>query len=301
MTIITSELELNELLDFCPKRITPILKQLLDPVPALELKEAMDYSLFNGGKHIRPLLVYATGSIFNANLAHLDIPACAVELIHAYSLVHDDLPSMDNANLRRGKPTCHKAYGEGMAVLVGDGLQTLAFQFLAHSSNGLNAEKRTLMLTTLARAAGPYGMVAGQALDISVLQDEKVSSDLLFDIYHFKTGDLISACIELGRLASKDDDEINHSALAQFGDCIGLAFQIQDDILDIEASSERLGKQKGMDHQNKKMTYPKLFGLNEAREQVQALYQRALEAIDYLGHKAKLLRDLTGYMLQRKH
>jgi farnesyl diphosphate synthase len=259
----------------------------------------MEYTLMNGGKRIRPLLIYATGLIFEAPLENLDIPACSVELIHTYSLIHDDLPCMDDADLRRGKPSCHKEYGEGIAVLTGDALHTLAMQTIAGHPAPLKAERRLQMMKILSTACGPYGMAAGQALDITVMNDEGISPDLLIDIYRLKTGALFTACIELGRLASKDDDEMNKSALKDFGDRIGLAFQIQDDVLDVEASTEALGKQQGIDAKNKKVTYPKLVGINEAKHKVQLLYQQALEAINYMGHKAQLLRDVTSHMLLR--
>ncbi|TAK73015.1 MAG: geranyl transferase [Gammaproteobacteria bacterium] len=281
-------------------RIERVFTQYLQAIPSLELKTAMEYTLFNGGKRIRPLLIYATGSIFNAPLENLDIPACAVELIHTYSLIHDDLPCMDNADLRRGKPTCHKVYNEGMAVLTGDALHTLTMQIISSHPARLPAEKRLQMMAVLSKACGPFGMAAGQALDITVMNDPTLSTDLLLDIYRLKTGALLSACIELGRLASDNDDEIHQRALKEFGDCIGLAFQIQDDVLDIETSTELLGKQQGIDQINNKVTYPKILGLDQAKDKVQILYQEALMAINYLGDRAQLLRELTGYMLQRQ-
>lgn len=298
--LMTNDISLEEFFTISSKRLENIFSRYLRDIPSLELKTAMEYTLFNGGKRIRPLLIYATGCIFNAPLENLDIPACAVELIHTYSLIHDDLPCMDNADLRRGKPTCHKVYGEGMAVLTGDALHTLAMQSIANLPANLSAEKRVQMMRVLSEACGPFGMAAGQALDITVMNDKNISSDLLIDIYRLKTGALLSACIELGRLASNDEDEMNKRALKEFGDCIGLAFQIQDDILDMECSTEELGKTQGIDVTNNKITYPRLHGLEAAKEKVQALYQEALEATNYLGQQAQLLRELTGYMLQRK-
>ena len=190
----------------------------------------MEYTLFNGSKRLRPLLIYATGYTFGAPWECLDIPASTVELIHTYSLIHDDLPCMDNANLRRGKPTCHKVFGEGMAVLTGDALHTLAMQIIASHTAPLKPEKRLQMMKTLGKACGPFGMASGQAMDITLMNEETISGRLLEDIYRLKTGALFTACIELGWLASKDDDELNQEALIEFGNCIGLAFQIQDDI-----------------------------------------------------------------------
>lgn len=295
----TNDLTLTQLIDASQQRLKSIFTHCLRDIPALELKTAMEYSLFNSGKRIRPLLIYATGAIFDAPLENLDIPAASVELIHTYSLIHDDLPCMDNADLRRGKPSSHKVYGEGMAVLTGDALHTLTMQMIASHPAPLKAEKRIQMMTVLSKACGPFGMAAGQALDITMMSDAAISLDLLTDIYRLKTGALLSACIELGRLASKDEDEINQRALAQFGELIGLAFQIQDDILDVEAETATLGKPQGIDNINNKLTYPKLIGLEAAKDKVQTLYQEALETINYLGSRAKLLRELTGKMLER--
>jgi farnesyl diphosphate synthase len=294
-----TELSLDELFQLCSSRLKAVFPLYLQDIPSLDLKIAMEYSLFNGGKHIRPLLIYATGFVFNAPLENLDIPASSVELIHTYSLIHDDLPCMDDADLRRGKPTCHKVHGEGVAVLTGDALHTLAIQIMTNHHSMLKPDRRLQMIKVLSRACGPFGMAAGQALDITMMNDDTISEELLINIYRLKTGALFTACIELGRLASNDDNEMNHKALKKFGNAIGLAFQIQDDILDIEASSESMGKLQGIDVKNKKITYPKLVGLEKSKEKVQSLYREALEAINYMGQQAQLLRELTGYMLQR--
>lgn len=297
---ITTDLGLDEFTRVGKSRIENLRSQYLRNIPSVELRDALEYSSSNGGKYLRPLLVYATGAIFEAQLENLDIPACAVEFIHTYSLIHDDLPCMDNADLRRGKPTSHKVHGEAMAVLAGDALHTLAFQVITNQPAELKTDRRLQMIKTLAEACGPFGMEAGQAMDISVLNDATISTQLLEDIYRLKTGALITASIELGRLASNDNDEINQRALKEFGNAIGLAFQIQDDILDIEAETQALGKQQGLDNRNNKVTYPKLVGINQAKEKVESLYGNALQAINYLGHKAQLLRDLTNHMLVRK-
>jgi geranylgeranyl pyrophosphate synthase len=260
----------------------------------------MEHTLSNPGKYIRPLLIYATGHIFDASLDDLDLPASAVELVHTYSLIHDDLPCMDNADLRRGKPTCHRTYGEAIAVLTGDALHTLAMQILASHEASLPIDRRLQMIAALTNACGPFGMAAGQALDMTTLGNHHLSSDLLNTVYHLKTGSLISACIELGRLSSNDDDLFNQQALKRFGGCIGLAFQIQDDILDQEGTAQILGKNQGLDMQNKKITYPVLYGMQNAKDKVQSLYQEALDAINYLGSKAQLLRVLTKELLDRK-
>lgn len=301
MKLTTPELTLRDLSDICSAEIKKIFSQYLGDIPSVELKSAMEYTLFSGGKHLRPLLIYAAGHIFNAPLENLNIPASSVEIVHTYSLIHDDLPAMDNADIRRGKLTCHKVYTEGMAVLTGDALHTLAMQIIASHPAPLNAERRMQMIQVLTNACGPYGMAGGQALDITMMSGATISSDLLLDIYRLKTGALFGACIELGRLASDDDDELNKHALKKFGDYMGLAFQIQDDILDIEASTATLGKPQGIDAKNNKITYPKLYGLDAAKEKVSSLYQDALESINYLGNSAHLLRELTGTLLNRNN
>jgi farnesyl diphosphate synthase len=297
--MITNKPSLQELMETCPSRLQKTYTSYLHDVPSLDLKTAMEHSLLNPGKHIRPLLIYATGAIFNAPIETLDVPACAVELIHTYSLIHDDLPCMDNADLRRGKPTCHKLYGEGIAVLTGDALHTLAMQIMATHSANIKAERRLRMMNVLTQACGPFGMAAGQTLDITVLSDASISPTLLDTIYHLKTGRLISACIELGRLCSTDEDEANQHALNRLGQQVGLAFQIQDDIIDIETQSAQSGKTQGIDASNHKVTYPKMHGLAEAKDKVQMLYHEALEEINFLGSRAQLLRELIGQMLSR--
>jgi len=295
-----TEPSVEDLSQLCAARLGALFSTYLQNIPALDLKHAMEHSLLNGGKRLRPLLIYAAGHIFTAPLPNLDIPAAAVELIHTYSLIHDDLPCMDNADLRRGKPTCHKLYGDAMAVLAGDALHTLTMQIISSHSAQLKAEKRVQMMSVLSKACGPYGMAAGQAMDITLLSSDKLSTELLENIYKLKTGALFKACLELGWLASDDDDEFNQKALETFGSCIGLAFQIQDDILDEETSTDELGKEQGIDSKNNKTTYPKLLGMENAKDRVQSLYQQALESINYLGHRAQLLRDISKLMLERK-
>lgn len=295
-----ADISLNDLMTVCRERLHIMLSTYLKDISAPELKAAMDYAMANGGKHLRPLLIYAAGHAFGATWENLDIPACSVELVHTYSLIHDDLPCMDDAPLRRGKPTCHKVYGEAIAVLTGDALHTLAMQILAGHESTLKPQQRLAMIDELSKACGPYGMAAGQALDITVLQDAHISSNLLEEIYRLKTGALFSACLQLGRLAANNDNDFDQQAMKTFGALIGLAFQIQDDILDQEASSEQLGKQQGIDLINNKMTYPRLHGMAAAKERVQRLYLEALEAINYLGNRAQLLRELAESMLVRK-
>lgn len=295
-----NDLSLDQLATEVNQRLNNLLTSALEDTPSLELKNAMEYSLLNGGKRLRPLLIYAAGATFNANLDSLDAAAAAVELIHTYSLIHDDLPCMDDAAMRRGRPSCHKTFGEGMAVLAGDALHTFAMQIIAAHPAPLKAERRLQMLATLSYACGPFGMAAGQALDLTVMSDDSISSRVLEDIYKLKTGALFTACTIIGWQASNDDDETNLKAMREFGTHIGLAFQIQDDILDMTAETEDLGKPKGIDQQNNKFTYPKLHGLEAAQEKVATLYEQSLQAINYLGEDARFLREIAQRMLSRK-
>ena len=294
------KLTLDKAQEIASERLNELYVSYLDNTPSLELKNAMEYSLLNGGKRLRPLLIYATGSVFKAPIENLDTAAAAVELIHTYSLIHDDLPGMDNAAMRRGRPACHKTFGDGMAILAGDALHTFAMQIIACHQAPLKADRRIQMIAALSTACGPFGMAAGQALDLTVMTDDSISSRVLEDIYRLKTGALLTACIELGWLASNDDDDVNLQALRDFGSHIGLAFQIQDDIMDIEADSDDIGKPSGLDSDNHKFTYPKLHGIDEAKQKVETLYEQALQAIDYLGEDAQILRELAKKMLKRK-
>lgn len=299
-TIQQPEQELESFILACTSRLEADFLSLIDGIPAADLKAALKYTLLNGGKRLRPLLVYAAGTCFAAPEENLRIAACAVEMMHTYSLIHDDLPCMDNADLRRGKPTCHREFNEGLAVLTGDGLQTLAMETIATRTAPLSADRRLMMIAALSNACGPSGMVAGQALDISMLQDPNLSESLLLEIYRLKTGVLFTTCLELGWLASNDENERHLQSLRHFGDCLGLAFQIQDDILDIVATSDQLGKTQGQDSKNNKVTYPERFGLSEAKDKVDFLYDEALSTINYMGNKAFLLRALARRMLSRE-
>lgn len=286
---------------FCHARLTQLFTPVPERIPAAPLRECIQYVLSNTGKHLRPMLIYAAGSCFNAPLENCDAPAAAIEMIHTYSLIHDDLPCMDNADLRRGKPTCHKLFGEGMAVLTGDALQTLALEFLIHHPCLLTDQRRLAMLSVLSRASGAQGMAAGQALDITLLSDTTLSLDLLEQLYQLKTGALFTAALELGWLASPDQDEANLAALKTFGNALGLAFQIQDDLLDLHAATHTLGKPQGIDIINNKMTYPRLVGKEAAEQKVNSLYEAALEAINVFGKEAALLRQLANDMLNRQY
>jgi farnesyl diphosphate synthase len=265
----------------------------------LELHRAMRYAVLGGGKRLRPLLVYASGAVFSATPEKLDAIAAAVELIHAYSLVHDDLPAMDDDSLRRGRPTCHIVFGEAMAILAGDALQALAFQVLANDrALGVDAATHLDMLRTLSLACGSHGMAGGQAFDLAAV-GKKLDASELERMHVYKTGALIRASVRLGALAAGCKDMAVLAALETYGHSIGLAFQIRDDLLDIEADTEQLGKTAGKDALANKPTYPAILGVDASRAELVALTTRALESIETLGANAEPLRDLARFVASR--
>ena len=265
------------------------------------LHDAMRYAVLGGGKRVRPILVYAAGDALGVPMNRLDAPACAVELIHAYSLVHDDLPAMDDDDLRRGKPTCHKFYDEATAILVGDALQTLAFHVLAHAPlDDIEPAARLRMIGTLSMAAGSRGMVGGQAIDLAAV-GQQLDIAQLEDMHVHKTGALIRASVLMGALAAPDVDMQQFEALDRYAKCIGLAFQIQDDILDVNGSSEEIGKTAGADSDRSKPTYPALLGLKEATALAAELIETALASLKDLDGRADMLRDIARYIVKRRH
>ena len=265
------------------------------------LHEAIRYAVFAGGKRIRPVLVYAGGEAFNVKPAALDGCACAVEMIHTYSLIHDDLPAMDDDDLRRGRLTCHKAYNEATAILAGDALQSLAFQVLAEDPViTAPAEQRLKMIHTLALAAGPDGMTGGQAIDLDA-EDKTLSLEQLQTMHSRKTGALIRASVELGALCSGQADEQRFHGISRYADCIGLAFQIHDDVLDIESDTETLGKPQGSDLEKNKATYPNLLGLAGAKQAARDLLDEALNHLSGFGENADMLRELAIYIVERNN
>lgn len=287
----------------CQQRVDAALERLfVAPQPELQrLYQAMRYSVTNGGKRVRPLLVYAACEALGGNIEHADGAACAVELIHAYSLVHDDLPAMDDDDLRRGKPTTHKAFDEAAAILAGDGLQTLAFEVLSNAElNPHNAEQRLAMIATLARASGPAGMVGGQAIDLGSV-GQALGQTALENMHRHKTGALIEASVTLGALASGNAAPTALAALQRYAQAIGLAFQVQDDILDIESDTHTLGKTQGKDQANDKPTYPAILGLQNAKGYALELRDQALAALENLGSAAEPLRMLARYIVERRH
>lgn len=282
-------------------RIEGVLQRALaaqDPGTA-RLREAMRYSALGGGKRLRPTLVYLTGECLGAPLASLDAPAAAVELIHVYSLVHDDLPAMDDDDLRRGRATCHRAYDEGTAVLVGDALQALAFALLAKEPLPQTSPAARLeMIRVLARATGTGGMAGGQALDLAAV-GRTLSLEQIEDMHRRKTGALIECSVMLGALAADVSAGAERSGLERFGADIGLAFQIQDDILDIEGDPALRGKASGADAARAKPTYPAIAGLPAARQRAQALREGAVAALAPLGARAAPLALLAELLINR--
>lgn len=294
-------MDLQPLLRAHAARAEAALQQRLPPADELpaRLHAAMRYAALDGGKRVRPVLVYTTGTVLGVPLEQLDGPACAVELIHAYSLVHDDLPAMDDDDLRRGKPTCHKAFDEATAILAGDALQTLAFQVLAEDPAMTAAPaQRLAMVRELAVASGSRGMAGGQAIDM-VATGKGLSLPELQQMHSLKTGALIRVAVRLGALSRSDLDPALFQALDEYAAAIGLAFQIRDDILDVEGSTAQLGKRQGADQTLAKSTYVALLGLNGAKAKAREIHAAARAALAPLGQDAAPLAALADFIVER--
>jgi farnesyl diphosphate synthase len=263
-----------------------------------KLHEAMRYTVLGGGKRVRPLLVYASGALVGADAGALARAACAVEMIHAYSLVHDDMPCMDDDALRRGKPTVHVAYDEATALLVGDALQSQAFQVLAEAE-GVPPARLVAMLRLLAEAAGSSGMCGGQAIDLDSV-GVALTLEQLEQMHQLKTGALLRASVLLGALAGRDLAPGETQALAAYSTAIGLAFQVVDDVLDATADSATLGKTAGKDAADNKPTYVSILGLEPSRALAEQLRCQAHEALAPFGEQALRLRELADLIVQRK-
>ncbi|CAE6888380.1 Belongs to the FPP GGPP synthase family [Vibrio sp. B1FIG11] len=294
---------MQETLTSYQQRNNQQLNQWLEQLPHQEqpLIQAMKYGLLLGGKRVRPFLVYITGQMLGCKPEDLDTPASAIECIHAYSLIHDDLPAMDDDDLRRGQPTCHIKFDEATAILTGDALQTLAFTILAEGELNPNAEnQRIKMVQALAQASGAGGMCLGQALDLGA-ENRRVSLAELEEIHRNKTGALINCAVKLGALAAGEKclEVLPH--LERYSKAIGLAFQVQDDILDIISDTETLGKPQGSDQELNKSTYPSLLGLEGAMEKAHTLLQEALQALEAIPYNTQLLEEFARYVIERKN
>jgi farnesyl diphosphate synthase len=289
-------------LDVYQKRVNAALDKYLpkeDP-PEHNLAEAIRYSVIGGGKRIRPAMVYAAGEAMGVSTDLLDIPACAVEMIHAYSLIHDDLPAMDDDDLRRGRPTCHKAFDEATAMLAGDALQALAYEILAKDDHKeLTPEHRIEMLSLLTEASGAHGMAGGQAVDLASV-GKQLTLAQLEHMHRLKTGELIRASVLLGGMCKQDVSQQELDLLSDYALCIGLSFQIQDDILDVVSDTETLGKPQGSDEAQEKPTFPAIIGLEESRRRAIEQHELALKILEPLDEKADSLRALSAYIVERQ-
>ncbi len=296
--------EFHDQLQAFHQRSDRALLGYIAPLPFNEGKmvEAMRHGALLGGKRLRPFLVYATGQMFGLSLENLDAPAAAVECIHAYSLIHDDLPAMDDDDLRRGQPTCHIKFGEANAILAGDALQTLAFSILADADMpDVALRDRLAMISELAKASGVAGMCGGQSLDLEA-EGKQIDLQALEQIHRHKTGALIRAAVRLGALAAGEPGRAALSELDRYAAAIGLAFQVQDDILDVVGETEKIGKRQGSDQQLGKSTYPALLGLDSAKLKAWDLYQEALAALDSLAtqsYNTAPLRALANFIIER--
>jgi len=287
--------------EFQQQKVKQIEAALNNHLPAIEIEpknlhQAMRYSTLNGGKRIRALLVYACGQLLNIQQTTLDSIACSIELIHAYSLIHDDLPAMDDDDLRRGKPSCHKAYDEATAILAGDALLTLAFQILAQADS--TAEQKVNGILLLSQAAGSRGMVGGQAIDLAN-EGKSVSIAEVENMHIHKTGALICACITLVASLKYNKQDKPYQQLKHYAECVGLAFQVQDDILDETSSTETLGKTQGKDKQAAKSTYPSLLGLKGSKQLAIDLYDDAIASLSGFNDDAAYLREIALFTVSR--
>lgn len=282
-------------------RVEHALDACLTPATIIpvSLHEAMRYAVLGGGKRLRAALVYATGATVGAEPAHLDAPACAVEMIHAYSLVHDDLPAMDDDDLRRGKPTCHKAFGEATAILAGDALHSQAFHILAHDAHlPTDAHLRLKMIETLTQAIGSRGMAGGQMMDLAA-QGRTIDLAELEMMHICKTGALIRASVMLGAYSKPDVAHEVLNKLDHYAKCIGLAFQIHDDILDVEGDTATLGKTQGADLARNKPTYPAMLGMTRAKQMARELHDEAVQGLEGLTLSTDTLRAIANYIVTR--
>ncbi|NHB88180.1 (2E,6E)-farnesyl diphosphate synthase [Photorhabdus tasmaniensis] len=298
-------IQFKEQLKTCQQRVNNVLTNTLSSLVFVNpLVQTMQYGALLGGKRLRPFLVYATGDMFGLSANNLDAPAAAVECIHAFSLIHDDLPAMDNDDLRRGQPTCHIKFGEAHAILAGDALQSLAFEILSkREMPNVTTTDRLKMLSELATASGIAGMCGGQALDLEA-EGKQIDLHALEQIHRHKTGALIRCAIRMGAYGAGQSGHDALPELDQYAQAIGLAFQVHDDILDVIGDTEMIGKRRGSDQQLRKSTYPALLGLEQAQKKAHELYQEALEALNKLEEKSyntTMLRALASFIIERNN
>lgn len=281
------------------ERVNACLSLILSILPNSKLHRAMEYALFNGGKRLRPMIVYATGVSLGASIEALDISAAAIECMHSFSLIHDDLPAIDNDDLRRGKPSCHKEFGEALAILAGDALQTLSFEILSEQTDFLSPQQQIEMIGILAKAAGASGMGYGQSLDI--MNQQNISLEALNLLYQAKTGRILEACVQFGIITAQYHDQNKISILLEFAKQIGLAFQIHDDILDIEGETKILGKSTGSDQKLNKITYPRLLGLKQTKKILDELLAQAMLLLKIISLENSLLAEIAHFIVDRNH
>ena len=272
-----------------------------EDVNPVRLHQAMRYAVMAPGKRVRPVLVYATAAALGLDLERVDGAACAVEIIHAYSLIHDDLPAMDDDDLRRGRPTCHRQFDEATAILAGDALQALAFYIISHDPlmTGDSAA-RLQMIENLALFSGSRGMAGGQAIDLEAV-GKRLNVAELETMHIHKTGALIRTCVQLAALSASNLERQQFAALDSYAKCIGLSFQVQDDILDVTGDTDTLGKTQGADSARNKPTYPSIIGLEASQEKARELHRNALDALSVFGEEADILRHISAWFVERKN
>jgi len=293
----------DSLLEEYRLRVNAALDEWLprEDVNPVRLHQAMRYAVMAPGKRVRPVLVYATAAALGLDLERVDGAACAVEIIHAYSLIHDDLPAMDDDDLRRGRPTCHRQFDEATAILAGDALQALAFYIISHDSRMTgDAAARLQMIENLALFSGSRGMAGGQAIDLESVGKHLNVAELETMHIH-KTGALIRTCVQLAALSASDLEPRQFDALDSYAKCIGLSFQVQDDILDVTGDTATLGKTQGADSARNKPTYPSIIGLEASLEKARELHRNALDALSVFGDEADILRHISAWFVERKN
>ena len=284
-------------------RVNTALDHWLPPaaVNPMRLHEAMRYAVLAPGKRVRPILVYATAQALGIDLGKVDGAACAVEIIHAYSLIHDDLPAMDDDDLRRGRPTCHRQFDEATAILAGDALQALAFYIISHDPKMIDrSDARLKMIENLALFSGSRGMAGGQAIDLESV-GKSLNITELETMHIHKTGALIRTCVQLSALSSRQLSDTDFKALDSYAKCIGLSFQVQDDILDVIGDTKTLGKTQGADCARNKPTFPSIIGLAASQEKALELHQQALQSRSIFSEEADILRYISAWFVPRTH